>query len=395
MYKIYKLILCICFLSSPLFSQSEDPNDVLKSIEQNNRQLKAYRLFVKSEVLQQKALNNFSDPEVKAYYLPITSNPTIPNYSEFEISQSFEFPTVYSARSKWISSKEEMLTNSYQELRQNILLQAKKLMIRLSFLNEQLKVEKDRYQQSKKIYDQTQVLFEKGQIGLLDVNKAKVSWMQHQFKISNIKTNIVTLKEQLTNLNDGNTFSEAINLASTLQEITSFNMLWTEKKQKDPSIKKLAAKELHSLQNIRLAKNKTLPNITLGYNNQGNVGNRVSGFLGGIRIPLWSNNHKIKSAKLKHQFQKASTLANIKQLKTNYFSLYTKYSSLLEKYTEYQKVVAQLQSNTLLLKAYLLGEYSYMQYYTEMEFYHKAKNETHQLALQLALLKATLLKHKL
>ena len=68
---------------------------------------------------------------------------------------------------------------------------------------------------------------------------------------------------------------------------------------------------------------------------------------------------------------------------------------MLKKYNEYQTTMGNLESEDLLFKAYMLGEYSFMDYYVELQFYRNASDKMLQMEKELQLLQAQLLKHQL
>jgi len=68
---------------------------------------------------------------------------------------------------------------------------------------------------------------------------------------------------------------------------------------------------------------------------------------------------------------------------------------MLEKFNEYQTTMGNLDSEQLLFKAYQLGEYSFMDYYLELQFYRTAKDRMLQMEKELQLLRTQLLKHQL
>ena len=74
---------------------------------------------------------------------------------------------------------------------------------------------------------------------------------------------------------------------------------------------------------------------------------------------------------------------------------YNQYQLLLDKYTEYQDTMETLNSEELLFKAYNLGEYSFLEYYMEVQFYRDATDRMLQMEKQLQLLQAQLLIHQL
>lgn len=394
MYKISVSAFCGCLLfCTTLLAQSS--NNVLKQIEQNNKELQAYRVLIESQKLENKTLNNLSDPIASGYYLSSGGNKENPNYTEFEISQSFEFPTVYSARKKNNAHKANKLDNTYKALRQAVLLRAQKLINKLNSLKKQKTIVEKRFLNSKKVFDQTKTLYDKEELGILDFNKAKLSWIQHQFGIDKIVLEIKANEKQLTMLNGGAELQINVLSEDSFYALPTFEALWEEKKSLDPKILDLQFSEVISKQQIAVEKNKLFPNITLGYNSQGVSGDRVSGVLGGISIPIWNSRNKVKSAKLTHQYVENTIEVELAKYEADYFKQFTSYTLLVNKFNTYRATIEQLTSEALLLKAYQLGEYSFMEYYLELDFYEKAIDTMLSIELELNQLKSELYKHTL
>lgn len=166
------IVFALCGYLFYMFAGAQEVsyNGLLQIIEQNNNELKAFRSYIESEKLKAKSNNNLSDPEVIGYYLPFDSNNNSSNYSEFEISQSFEFPTVYRARKEWNNLKAEELDYKYIELKQSVLLKANKLLVKIISLYKQREIEEHRHEKSKKVYEQVLELFNKEQVGILELN---------------------------------------------------------------------------------------------------------------------------------------------------------------------------------------------------------------------------------
>ncbi len=386
--------LCGCLFFFNGFSQTKNIEELLIEIEQNNTELKAYQFFIDSRQLENKSINNLPDPQLSGYYLPFGDNAT-EAYTEYQISQSFEFPTVYAARSKWNDSKSLQLRTVFVKKRQEILLKAKEYLIELSFLQKQKAIETERNTQSKKVFDQIQELFNKEQVGILDLNKAKIAWIQEQFVVEQIKSDIQILVSKLKTLNGNKSidgFSSQI-IGST--EIGSVEVLWQEKLASEPSLQELKTHEMASLQKIKLEKNKALPNLALGYNYQGVRGSSYSGFYGGISIPLWRSKNKVKAAQANYDYQKSNTQRITTSLYAQFQESTNRYQLMRSKYKEYHQTMTGLNSELLLFKAYSLGEYSFMDYYIELQFYRKASDNMLQMEKELRLLQAQLLKHQL
>ena len=386
--------ICGCLFFVNGFSQDKTIGELLNEIEQNNKELKGYQSFIESQQLKNKSTNNLPDPQLSGYYLPFGDNPT-GNYTEYEISQSFEFPTVYGSRSKWNYFNAIQLQTSYAKKRQEVLLEAKSVLIELSFLQKQKAIETKRRTQGKQVFDQIQELYDKEQVGILDLNKAKIAWIHEQFVVQQIDSEIQIVLSKLKTLNGGNaidSFTASIDLPI---EVATVETLWQEKLANDPSLQSLKVTETASLQKVKLEKNKVLPNMALGYNYQGVSGSNFSGFYGGLSIPLWNSKNKVKSAKADYEYQKSNTQVITALLYTQFQETYNRYELMLEKYNEYQTTMANLNSEQLLFKAYMLGEFSFMDYYVELQFYRNASDRMLQMEKEVQLLQAQLLKHTL
>ena len=394
MNKFIVSAICGCLFFVSGFSQDKNIGELLNEIEQNNTELKGYQSFIESQQLENKSANNLPDPQLLGYYLPFGDNAT-GNYSEYEISQSFEFPTVYGSRSKWNDLKSIQLQTSYAKKRQEVLLEAKSVLIKLVFLQKQKAIETKRRTQGKQVFDQIQELYDKEQVGILDLNKAKIAWIHEQFVVQQIDSEIQIVLSKLKTLNGGNaidSFTASIDLPI---EVATVETLWQEKLANDPSLQSLKVTETASLQKVKLEKNKVLPNMALGYNYQGVSGSNFSGFYGGLSIPLWNSKNKVKSAKADYEYQKSNTQVITALLYTQFQETYNRYELMLEKYNEYQTTMANLNSEQLLFKAYMLGEFSFMDYYVELQFYRNASDRMLQMEKEVQLLQAQLLKHTL
>ena len=386
--------ICGCLFYVNGFSQDKNIGELLNEIEQNNTELKGYQSFIESQQLENRSNNNLPDPQLSGFYLPFGDN-TTGDYTEYQLSQSFEFPTVYAARSKWNESKSQQLASAYANKRLEVLLKAKNTLLELAFLQKQKTIEAERKTQSKQVFDQIQKLFDTEQVGILDLNKAKIAWIQEQFVVEQIESEIQILLSKLKTLNGGNAIDGISSSIALPIEVGTVDNLWQEKLAKDPLLQELKANESASRQKVKLEKNKVLPNVALGYNYQGVSGSNYSGFYGGVSIPLWSSKNKVKAAEANFEYQQSNTQVVTTSLYNQFQETYNRYELMLEKFNEYQTTMSNLNSEQLLFKAYMLGEYSFMDYYVELQFYRNASDKMLQMEKELQMLQAQLLKHQL
>lgn len=394
MYKNFVSAICGCLCVVSGFAQTDTTGELLNGIAQNNAELKAYRAFIESRQLENRTGNNLPDPQFSAFYLLFGENNGA-DYTEYQVSQSFEFPTVYSARGKWNDLQGQQLEIEYAKLRQEVLLQANKLIIDISTRQRRKELERTRREQGKQVYEQIQELYEKEQVGILDLNKAKIAWIQEQFVVEQIETEIQNSLLLLQKLNGGQLVDlDKIRLREET-EVESLEVLWQAKTTQDPALQQLNINETVSQQKIKLEQNKVLPDLTAGYNYQGVSGNNFSGFYGGISIPLWNSKNKVKAAEAEFEYRQSQTEATTATLYASFRERYNRYRVTLKKYREYRTTMESLNSEALLFKAFTLGELSFMEYYVELRFYRDALDTMLQMEKELYQLKSELLKHQL
>ena len=394
MLKPIVFALCVCLFSLAVNAQNSEISRILEEVEQNNNELKAFASKMDGKLLQLKASNKLSNPEVGAYYLPL-GNQSSGDYTEIQISQAFEFPTVYTARKNLIKEQFKDLELTYFSKKQEVLLKAKKYCVELISVNKILALEQTRVQQAKQVFEHISILYESDQVGILIINKAKIAWLQEQFSVQKLELQRQSLLAELKNINGGNSIRITPVYLNDGYRMADFDSLWKNKLNADPHLISMQQKEAIALQESKLSKSKTLPNLKAGFNRQGFAGEYYSGIYGGISIPLFGNSNKVKSAEANFQFQQSYSKVLSMQAKSEFEKLYNEYSLLLERFEEYNQTLKGLNSEALLLNVYELGEISFMEFYVELQFYRQATDSMLNMEKQLNLLKADLLKHQL
>lgn len=376
------------------WGQTTSINDVLQAISTNNGDLKTYAALLENERLQLSTQNNLPDPQFGAYYLPLGTH-SAGNYLEVEITQTVEFPSVYRARQGWINSRNTRQQLAFDSLRQFILFTAKEHCLVLIQLNKRLALEQQRLQQARQLYEQIEALFEAEKIGILEVNKAKIAWLQQQFTVQNAERERLSTLLALQALNGGlaleftqDTFSDSLSLP-TLESV------WAEQQTIDPGLALLRQEEELAQKQIELSRKQLLPDLTAGLNYQGVNGDNYFGIFGGVSIPLWSGKHQLPAAEAGLAYQQTRREGALVKRYAELERHYTNYQKLLAQYEEYQTALSGLESDALLLQAYELEQISFAAYYMELQFYRKAQDELLVLEKNLQSLRAIIFKYQL
>ena len=191
------LAACLFFTAG---MQAQGIDEVLRQIEQNNKELQAQQQATRAAQLEVQTQNNLEDPSVE--YSPFyTRGITGMSSSELVVTQGFDFPTLYAARSRSGKLQREALHRQYEATRRSILLNAKNLCLDLVMLNKQQGLLEER----KKNADELLALFEKrleeGDAGILEVNKIKMERMSVQTEVSQNNAAHRTALQQLLAMN--------------------------------------------------------------------------------------------------------------------------------------------------------------------------------------------------
>ncbi|MCP4121465.1 MAG: TolC family protein [Bacteroidetes bacterium] len=394
MNKIVLMAICGCLFSTGLLGRNDDWSKMFTEIAQNNKQLKAYGPYLESRKLSNETFNNLDDLQFSGAWLPLGNNST-PDYMEFQLSQSFEFPSAYKARSQYMEQDNLQQEVAYQKDKQVVLAEAFNICTQLTYQQKRRTLEEERSEQARKVYEQIQELYDKEQVGKLDLNKAKVAWLQQQFSTRQIDSDIESLLLNLKSLNGGQEMTFSSEDYESRLALLSLDSLWQQKLKTDPTLRYLAESEKTALANIRVQKKERLPEFDLGLNFEGFKGENYAGFSGGLSIPVWNRRNTVKAAEAHYLFEQAHTNVVTGDIFGEFESDYHQYNYLLHKYNAYQAALESLDSEFLLSKAYELGQLSYLEYYMELKFYQDAIDELLKMEQQLHLLKNQLLKHNL
>lgn len=389
-------ILTILFLSSAIRLNAQDLElrKILSAVEQNNEQLKALKLQHRAQREELQKLNNLNDPVVSAFYMPFASHTDV-TYTEYQVDQTFEFPTVYASRKTIIGQKNRLLDLEYQEKRQEILKEAKALVLEVIYTNKELEELKGSLEIAEALKDTQENQFENGKINLIELNKCKLMYLQEQFSIQNMESEKKTLLRKLRSLNGDIAIDISVISYPTSLAKYELDSLWDRHLQKDAQLLKLKQEELIAKQNVALSKNETLPNLGIGYNSQGLPNEHFGGLYASLSVPVFSSQHHVKSAKLGYEYELS---ASERQQALQYAELtndYENYLNSLDIYRQYISNMESLNGEGILLDAYEKEELSLDAYFAELEFYKNAKSALLKMEFDLQIMLNNLTAHNL
>ena len=388
-----KKILITIALCLPMGMQAQSIEQVLQSIELNNKELQSQMQLFKAQKMENSANNNLSDPTVS--YSSFYANGSASGHgTEFVVSQGFDFPTQYITRNRQAKLANEAVDMEQQAVRRDILLKAKNLCLDLVMLNQ----EKALMDIRKKNADELEVLFgkrlEAGDASILDVNKIKMERMNVQTEVAQNHAAHRAALQSLLAMNGNMPLEFTDAQYPQVKEINDFNTLKDQVVASDYNLKALSFATKAAEKQVSVDKQNWLPKLEAGFRRNTDNDGSMNGFVVGGSIPLFSNRKKVQIAKAQAISAQLMQEEAKLQVENTLMALYNEMQQLKEAMNTYD-VPLMYQSLDLLKEALKEGEISLVEYFVEAESVYKNLQAYMQLENQYQKVMADIYKNEL
>ena len=389
--KTYKLYILGWMLLGTLTTRAQNSIDqVLKSIETNNKSLQANTKMTDAQKLEAQTGKFLANPSVEWEQMWGNRNNPGSEYT-LTVKQSLDFPTTYSNKNKLANLKANTIGFQSAAYRQQLLLNAKQTCIEIIYLRKQKSLLDERLANAETMFALYKKRFESGDANQLELNKIQLELLNAQNQSRLNKAALTAAEEQLRNFNGGNPITFDATDYPTGEELINFDQLQAAFMEADPNLKSLTGDQEIANREVKLSRSLTLPKFDVGYKRNAAKDHVASnGFMVGVSIPLFENKNTVKKAKAQAEFATASLEDNRLNLKTNLQQLYQQAEALQISRADYAKVLEQQRNIELLNKALNAGQLSVIDYFTELttiydshQSYLDVEKEYHSILAQL------------
>ena len=389
--KTYKLYILGWMLLGTLTTRAQNSIDqVLKSIETNNKSLQANTKMTDAQKLEAQTGKFLANPSVEWEQMWGNRNNPGSEYT-LTVKQSLDFPTTYSNKNKLANLKANTIVFQSAAYRQQLLLNAKQTCIEIIYLRKQKSLLDERLANAETMFALYKKRFESGDANQLELNKIQLELLNAQNQSRLNKAALTAAEEQLRNFNGGNPITFDATDYPTGEELINFDQLQAAFMEADPNLKSLTGDQEIANREVKLSRSLTLPKFDVGYKRNAAKDHVASnGFMVGVSIPLFENKNTVKKAKAQAEFATASLEDNRLNLKTNLQQLYQQAEALQISRADYAKVLEQQRNIELLNKALNAGQLSVIDYFTELttiydshQSYLDVEKEYHSILAQL------------
>ncbi len=355
-----KYILSIIGLFAVSAATAEDT--VISQIVQNNNGLQESKYSYEAQTYDLKSQNNLNDPEVEMSYLF-----SKPKSIELSATETFDWPGIYGARSRYASHRISAFEYLYQSNCVEVAMQAKSLVIDLVYTNRKIALQKSLVDSESKLLSLLEAKEAKNEITIIEMNKLRLELLDNKNALKSLNVEKNMILADLKTLNGGKDFvefdSDRADYAE--QKIQPLDFYLSEYRDFSPEYKALVQQQNADKEAIKVAKYANYPGFTLGYRYKDEDGVRAHGFVVGMSIPIFSSRHKVKAAKMAYS---ATMFAESNGLLQGEAKVRKAYNSLLaqeELIAEYKPFSMNPQLYSLLDKALDAGQISLRDYIVE------------------------------
>ncbi len=368
--KRFSLYITSCLLIGNAIAQN-NVDSVVKQVERNNKSIQTNKKYWQTKQAEYKTGLTPYDPQVEYDYLfgsPFGAG----NQKDFSITQRLDFPTVYKRKKELSGQQIAQTTLQQQVYRQDILLEAKLLTIQIIYLNKKGAELNRRLINTQKLVQDYQKKLDKGDVIILDVNKAKLQLLNIKNETALNENEKLVLLTKISELNGGIPIAINDTIYPLVASIPDFEILDSTIEANDPIIKVYEQEKKILQQQIAVQKAMNLPKVEFGYHSQGILGQSYRGFHAGISIPLWENKNKLNAARSNLDYAVSSTETHRLNHRLENKQYYEQLDVRLKMMQEYKELLSTLNNTALLNKALALGQITIIQYFYDESFYFTA-----------------------
>lgn len=372
MKKIRILIIIFTLLyGSSSYSQNLD--EVLNSVLQNNKSIQANNNYLNKLNIEAKTGLTLNNPTISYLHLWDENN-TTGFAEEYEAKQEFDFPSSYAYKNT-ISNLEIEKTEDRRKLFSiDILLEAKLTCTEIIYLRRKRDEIKMRTDYATKLVENIRSKLQNGYTTQFELDKALISAMMIQNEYMDIINLLQKKEDHLVELNGGQAIQLNVIEYPEQPVPESLTVIFEHIESIDPMNKLIELEIKIAELNIRLMKTGSLPGFELGYKMEKSTLDKFSGVTLGMSVPLWQNKNKVKSSKINMDHMKSNIVQHENEHYFHIKSIYDDYISASERLTKFKGLWNNLNYLENIEKALEAGEISTTEYFMELKTLYEIKD---------------------
>ena len=364
MIKAIYILLLLC-ISLSGYSQTLD--SLLKSIERNNPQIQSQAKWLETERARSRTGIYPSNPEVSFNYM-WGSPDAIGNQQEFEVTQSFRFPTYYFTKAGMQELQLEQKVLVVEKSKREILSLAYNEYCTLVWLGKREEVLNKRVNESETLLSIMQQGYDRKEFSKPAFDKARIYHLNVQNELQKLKSEIQIHKELLQQINGGISLENLLILYPQNITLPDLNSILSVVQQQNSDILIAEYNTGITEKQVKLENMNRLPKLEAGYKSETILNQKLQGFHTGISIPLWENKNLVKQSKLENIWSQSYYDQVVSEVTANLKLVYAEALASYQNYSMMKDIMESSQLSESSMQLLKSGEISFSEYITEVQF---------------------------
>lgn len=367
------LALASSLVANALLAAGLTPFDnALETILANDPQIKSARLNATAEEKSAATEANLSDPELEGEY--IFSPKGTPNRWSVGISQSFDWPGVYSARKRAASASATAFHYLADATEFDHRSQISSLLIDYIHSTKAIEALNEVRKATQELKSAVDTGVNGGELTRLDQNKLIIELARLDARLSALYGERDATIASLAELNGSDNLG---NILGQLTEYPPYTIAEVDhylgNLSRNPSVKAASARAEADMLGRKVADFERYPGFSIGYTHNYEDYMHFNGITVGLTLPVFSTRGKIAAADAAIEASRSEVVSVVATRRAAIISNHKIARQLAGELTTLAPLFETTSSTALLLKAYKGGQMNVMDYITELNYFLDAR----------------------
>lgn len=364
--KRYVLFALSLFVTAVSLCAQSAFNDIIQSAVTNDKGIKAQVAVSDASV----TFNDVDGPQIEYDHQWSTTGGSPEEKWEISITQDFDWPGVYSARSKVAQLERENSALVLLAIKADKALSVKLLIIDIINSHRRHELYCSVSRNLKLVDSLTRVAFDRGNATSLDIWKMKLALLENNYNIATAASDIRVLEGSLAA-----TGARFINGEAEFWHDYPLQPLFNPAESEPDSLMTAIMQNSASLgaARIKAMKLEAVPKFSLGYMHAYEEETHFNGLKVGLRLPSFAQKKKNRIAKLEAEAAAFEASYELDKQKAEFQALYEEAITLSNAMDSYRELTGDDSYLHLLDKAYRAGQITVIDYLNEINLFIKSR----------------------
>jgi len=352
--------------AAPVALQAMSPIDSLAAvIAEANPAFNARRAELQSRSLSIQAENMLPGPELEGEHL---WGPDGDNRWGAGISQSFDWPGVYSARRQARRASDNAFAQLAEAERAEQVLAAKLALIDLVAARHDAGMLRRIHSNVAELTELTQRALDHGQATILDLRKLQIEGIDISRRLEQAEQERSAAIAELRAMGYSGDVPDALDYPSVAPDYAAAASRWMSA----PTLAAARAEEMAAKARAAAAARGCLPGFSLGYRHQYEGGSHFNGLSVGIALPAWGSSKAKAAARAEAEAARLQAEAQMAETTARFDDTRRRLMGLEVRRQQYRETLGGSDYTDLLRKSLEGGQISIITYIQELNFVMEA-----------------------